>query len=350
VVSGGHRAFFVGLVLLVGGLLTSATAQGPAAASSKGTKAGAAPPFRFIYNSSSAAATVIANGWDLVDVGSQWSADHLPGRTKGLVWIGDYDNGSCSWEVSDAEVRAHVSAAARDPKVFGWFFSDEPNPYACKDAPAQHRARSNLIHSLDANTHTVIVLDSNGFKGRATRDALDQLPLWKDAADYVGLDPYPCYQHEACDFSWIDRTIRAANAAGLPYWGVVQAFDDSSWRWPTPAELSHMLAQWGTSRESGYMVFAWTWAGKSLSSKPDLLDIFRRFNGGAAGCVVPRVIGSTLRRAEGMIRRANCSVGTVSRRYSTRRSGRVISQFPRAGTQLGAKGRVRLVVSKARRI
>jgi len=65
--------------------------------------------------------------------------------------------------------------------------------------------------------------------------------------------------------------------------------------------------------------------------------------------VVPRVIGSSLRRAEGMIRRANCSVGTVSRRYSTRRSGRVISQFPKAGTQLAAKGRVRLVVSKGRR-
>jgi beta-lactam-binding protein with PASTA domain len=110
-----------------------------------------------------------------------------------------------------------------------------------------------------------------------------------------------------------------------------------------------MLAQWGNSRESGYMVFAWTWAGKSLSSKPDLLDIFRRFNGGAAGCVVPRVIGSTLGRAKGLIRRANCSVGTVSRRYSTRRSGRVLSQFPRAGTQLAAKGRIRVVVSKGHR-
>jgi hypothetical protein len=346
----GRRALFVGLVLLVGGLIASAnTTGGPAAARAQGTRAGAAPPFRFIYNSESAASTVIADGWDLVDTGSKWSADHLPGRTKGLVWIGDYDNGSCSWEVSDAEVRAQVSAAAHDPKVFGWFFSDEPNPYDCKDAPAQHRARTNLIHSIDPNTHTVIVLDSNGFKGRATRDALDQLPLWRDAADYVGLDPYPCYQHTACDFSWIDRTIRAANAAGLPYWGVVQAFDDSSWRWPTPAELSHMLAQWGNSRESGYMVFAWTWAGNSLSSKPDLLDIFRRFNGGAAGCVVPRVVGSTLARAEGMIRRANCSVGTVSRRHSARRSGRVSSQIPRAGTQLAAKARVRLVVSKGPR-
>jgi hypothetical protein len=339
----------VGLVLLLGGVVAAATTQGPAAASSKGAKAGAAPPFRFIYNSSSAAATVIGNGWNLVDVGSQWSADHLPGRTKGLVWVGDYDNGSCSWEMSDSELRTHVKAAAGDAKVFGYFFSDEPNPYACRNAPAQHRARSNLIHSLDSGTRTVIVLDSNGFKGRATRDALDQLPLWKGAADYVGLDPYPCYQHSACNFSWIDRNIRAANAAGLSYWGVVQAFDDSSWRWPTPAELSHMLAQWGASRETGYMTFAWTWDGKSLASKPELLNLFRRFNGAAARCVVPRVVGSALARARTVIRKANCTVGRVSRRSSFRGRGLVIAQSPRAGTHLAAPGRVRLVVSKGRR-
>ncbi len=112
----GRRALVVGLVLLGGGLIASAnTAQGPAAARAEGTSAGAAPPFRFIYDSESAAPTVIADGWNLVDTGSKWSADHLPGRTKGLVWIGDYDNGSCSWEVSDADVKAQVSAAAHDP-------------------------------------------------------------------------------------------------------------------------------------------------------------------------------------------------------------------------------------------
>jgi len=27
-------------------------------------------------------------------------------------------------------------------KVFGYFFSDEPDPFACPNAPAQHKARS----------------------------------------------------------------------------------------------------------------------------------------------------------------------------------------------------------------
>ena len=310
-----------------------------------------APPFRYIYNSDSASRAVVANGWNLVDVGSRSSADELPAGAKGLVWVGDYDNGRCAWELSDSSLKAEVTAAVRDPKVFGWFFSDEPNPYACPKAPAQHRARSNLIHSIDSASRTVIVLDSNGFKGRATPDALAQLPLWKGTADYIGLDPYPCYQRSSCDFSWIDKTIAAANAAGLNYWGVVQAFDDSSWRWPTVAELSHMLGQWAASRETGYMTFAWTWEGNSLSSRPELLDVLRRFNGGARqpSCIVPKVLRLTLAKARAAIVRANCVVGTISKRYSTARRGLVIAQRPKPRTQLADGGRVDLVIGKGRR-
>jgi hypothetical protein len=331
------------VVLLVGGATQAATP-------STGRRP-AAPSFRYIYNSGSAARAVVANGWNLVDVGSRSSADELPTGAKGLVWVGDYDNDSCSWEMSEASLKEEVGAAVRDPKVFGWFFSDEPNPYACPKAPTQHKARSHLIHSLDPGSRTVIVLDSNGFKGRATPDALAQLPLWKGAADYVGLDPYPCYQRSSCDFSWIDKTIAAANAAGLNYWGVVQAFDDSSWRWPSAAELSHMLGQWAASRETGYMTFAWTWHGNSLSNKPDLLDLLRRFNGGAAqaSCVVPKVLRLTLSKARVAIVRANCALGSVSTRYSASARGRVIAQQPKPRTTLPSGSRVSVVISKGPR-
>src|SRR5439155_6537744 len=160
------------------------------------------------------------------------SASQLQAGSRGLVWVGDYDNTTCSWEESDAALNSQVTAARGDAKVFGYFISDEPNPYACPNAPAQHKARSDLIHSIDPAKPTVIVLDSNGFTGRNTQDALDQMPLWKGTADYIGLDPYPCRQGSGCHFSWIDKTIQAANAAGLNYWGVIQAFNDSSWRWP----------------------------------------------------------------------------------------------------------------------
>jgi hypothetical protein len=234
------------------------------------------PRFRYIYNSDSAAVAVAAAGWNLIDVGSKAAADALPRGVRGLVWVGDYDNSSCSWELSDAALQQET-AGGGDPKVAGYFFSDEPDPDACPNAPAQHRARSRLLHRLDPGKLTVMVMDTNS--GSRT---LAQIPSWVGAADYVGLDPYPCYQHKACDYAWIDTVIAAANRAHLRYWGVVQAFDDDTWRWPTPAEAQHMLGQWRRSRQSGYMVFAWRWAGRSLAGRPGLLAVLKRYNRGAA--------------------------------------------------------------------
>jgi hypothetical protein len=72
-----------------------------------------------------------------------------------------------------------------------------------------------LIHSID-------VMDSND--GQRT---LAQMPGWKGAADIIALDPYPCHQDgRPCQFDWIDTVVARADAAGLPYWGVVQAFGD----------------------------------------------------------------------------------------------------------------------------
>ena len=241
-----------------------------------------APARRYIYFSSSDPSGAVQNGWNLLDVGSKSSADALPAGARGLVWVGDYDNDTCAWELSNTELRADVKKAVGDAKVFGYFFSDEPNPYKCPGAPTQHKRRSNLIHSIDSSKRTVVVLDSNGFSGRATKDALDQLPRWKGSADYIGLDPYPCYQGESCDFSWIKRTIRAADSAGLRYWGVAQAFNDSSWRWPKPWEESRILARWAASKQRGFMTFAWDWNDSVLPSRPALLRVLRQYNTGVA--------------------------------------------------------------------
>jgi len=62
-------------------------------------------------------------------------------------------------------------------------------------------------------------------------------------------------------------------------------------------------------------------------------------------CVVPRVIGMTLRRARAVIRARHCSVGRVTR-VRSRRVGRVIRQSPRGGTRLPRGGRVSLGVGR----
>ena len=65
-------------------------------------------------------------------------------------------------------------------------------------------------------------------------------------------------------------------------------------------------------------------------------------------CVVPRVVGRTLRTARTTIRRANCSVGRVRYASSTRRRGRVIGQSLRPGARRAPGAPVNLVVSRGR--
>ncbi len=264
------------LAVSLGGALSLGHGDGPVRVGrGAGERLGdRAPRYRYIYNSSPAQTAAAARGWNQLDVGSKWAADRLPSGTRGLVWVGDYDNSACRWEVPDAELGGDVSTMAGDRKVAGFFFSDEPDPFECPDSPGQHRARSRFIHSLAPRKITVMVMDAN-----SGRDSLRQLPWWVGAADYVGLDPYPCHHDRPCRYSWIDRIIRAADAAGLSYWGVVQAFaDDDSWRWPTPHEEARMLSQWAASRQKGSMTFAWEWAGRALMRRPRLLRVLQRFN------------------------------------------------------------------------
>lgn len=67
-------------------------------------------------------------------------------------------------------------------------------------------------------------------------------------------------------------------------------------------------------------------------------------------CEVPRLAGSTVRAAQGLLGRAHCRLGAVSRRYSRRiPEGRIIAQRPAPGTRLPNRSAVRVVVSRGRR-
>jgi hypothetical protein len=193
------------------------------------------------------------------------------------MWLGDYDNSSCAWERSDSELAQLLAGTARDPRIYGFLFSDEADPFACPGAPAQHRTRKELIHRLSPGKVTVMVVDSN-----SDAATLKQIPLWRGAADRLAFDPYPCYRARACNYTWVRRVVRAANAARVPYWGVVQAFADRTWRWPTVAEERRLLSIWTASRASALMTFAWEWSGNELPDRPALLATLRRFNKAAA--------------------------------------------------------------------
>ncbi|HET7047345.1 MAG TPA: DNRLRE domain-containing protein [Solirubrobacteraceae bacterium] len=231
-------------------------------------------PLRGVFDrdlSSTGFSDEAAAGFDLID-SSPATVDDLAGGLKGMVWVGNYNNATCSWSVSDATLQGYVAAHKGDPKVGVWLISDEPNPVMCPTAPAQHKARTDLIHSVDPTAKVLVVLDGNS--GQASRD---QLPDWVGTADAFGLDPFTCYQGQSsCVLSWIDTLAASADRVGLPYWGVVQAFGNPSGsgasytsldssglkvtgdaRLPTADELHEEFVHWRATRMLSYLVFAW---------------------------------------------------------------------------------------------
>jgi len=231
-------------------------------------------PYRYTFNTADSAAATAAGGWNVMDAGGKTEADAAPAGTRALVWEGDYDNASCSWEVSDATLRNDVQRMLGDPHVLGFFFSDEPYAEQCPTAPAQHAARNALIKSIDPSALTVMLVNANGSAHRAA------WKLWSTPtdADVIAINPYPCLQGAACDWSLVTKSIAAADAAGFRYWFAVQSFADSEYRFPTASELQTLLGMATQSHAQGLMTFAWRYDGQCLCDHPDLLSVWGAYN------------------------------------------------------------------------
>ncbi len=207
-------------------------------------------------------------GFTLADV----TATGLSGLTKqkGLVWVGNWTKTSCTWAVNDANLTALIAAHVMPNRahLYGFYIADEPDNSTCPSAATALRARTALIHSLLPGypTYAVIEFPSNYAK-------------FNGSVDIMGIDPYPCHRGAACSTTEIPTYIAALRSAGVRrYWGVIQAFQDNYYRFPTAAELAAMVSQWKASGWSGQQTFAWRYAGSALSDHPDLLAILRRLN------------------------------------------------------------------------
>ncbi len=167
---------------------------------------------------------------------------------RGFVWLGGYSNTTCTFNSGDDWIRSHVADVAGNPGVAGYFIDDEPDAAACPNAPAQMKARSDLIKSIDPGPPTFIVV----YK-------VDQFKLWAGTVDVFGLDHYPCSIKNGCDFTKIDDEAAEADRLGVRYWGVIQAHGDSWYKVPTPEELHEEFVHWRATHMEGYLVFAWAW-------------------------------------------------------------------------------------------
>jgi acid phosphatase type 7 len=233
----------------------------------------------------------VSKGFNLID-SSPGEVDSLPSGVKGFTWIGDYNKTTCQWDNSDAQIRTWVSAHIGDPKVGVWTLGDEPwiggTPH-CASAPQQFKDRTALIHSIDPNAKTLMIIDSN-----SGQESLDQLAAWKGATDWQALNPYMCWQGQACRYQWIDTLAQAADAAGLNYWGVVQAYGEpdtsgqelcdvesgiehcGAARLPTATEIHDEFTHWRATHMLAYLVFSWRWPDSTpslwLENHPELQD------------------------------------------------------------------------------
>jgi hypothetical protein len=188
-----------------------------------------------------------ALGFNFIDSGPSDNFDLLARRgLRGFVWLGGYSNSTCSFRESDDWVRSRVSAIAGSPGVGAYFIDDEPDAAKCPDAPAQMKARSDLVRSIDPGPPTFLVTYR-----------VDQLALFAGTVDIIGLDHYPCTIEHGCDYSKIDQAAAAADRLGIRYWGVIQAHGDDWYKVPTPEELHQEFEHWRTTNMEGYLVFAW---------------------------------------------------------------------------------------------
>lgn len=190
-------------------------------------------------------------GFTLADVGWVGALDELPPGIRGVLWLGNGYNSKCSWRLGDAEIVAAVEAARDHPAFSGiYYIADEPHPETCPDAVEAMTARSALIRRHDPSGRTFMVVKN----GATAQDEFLQL---RNAADLIGVAPYPCNERNAetgCDLGALRKRIRAAFDAGIEPQRIVPVFqafgqacteqETKYYRLPSEAETSRMLAVW----------------------------------------------------------------------------------------------------------
>jgi PASTA domain len=98
------------------------------------------------------------------------------------------------------------------------------------------------------------------------------------------------------------------------------------------------------SKPSGTVLSATPKAGTHLASGSAVNLVVSR---GPRPCVVPNVVGKTLRSAASAISHANCRLGRIKHSLSPRvKPGRVVAQSPRPGRRLRPRAPVSVVVSR----
>jgi len=246
------------------------------------------------HNFDSSGSYVPANaGFNLADVSNVSQLDSLPSGVKGLVWLG-LCNGA------DSSFINAVQPFIGDPKLFGFYLMDEPDPtgrWAPLCPAANLMAESDWIHANVPGAQTFIVM-INANTSIAPVYANTYNP-GNSHIDLYAPDPYPCRTEVGgCDYSRITRAVAAAEAAGIPRGSIVpvyQAFGGGNWSddgggqytLPTASQEQRILATWASVVPNPVFDYAYSWgtqnSDQALEGSTALQAVFSAHNATSAG-------------------------------------------------------------------
>lgn len=242
------------------------------------------------YTSGGSGAAIAAAGFNLADVQSVQQLNALPPGMKGLIWLNEAGG------VTPRFI-AKVKPFIGNPKLFGFRLCDEPDItgkyHSPAVKPADLKAEADWIRANVPGAVTFITLmDMGSSEAPAFMNTFNPA---NTGIDFFGLDPYPV-RGTIFDLDFIDRTVEAAVAAGIPLNKIVpvfQAFGGGGWttysggvrdvyKLPTPDQANQIFARWATYAPNPVFDFAYAWGSqngdtKLGSTKPEALSLRAAF-------------------------------------------------------------------------
>src|SRR5207247_2446999 len=77
---------------------------------------------------------------------------------KGLIWLGGYDNSTCTFVRSDAWVTDRVLDIRDHPAVLAYEIDNEPHDSGCRTAPQQIKDRVSFVRTLVAPYNAILYI------------------------------------------------------------------------------------------------------------------------------------------------------------------------------------------------
>jgi len=226
-----------------------------------------------------------AYGFNLADVAAypKSQMDGLPDGVRGMVWIG-----TCQGATTD--FRAIVDSFAGDPKLYGFYITDEPTPRTC--SAAHLLEEDNYIHAHAPGAKAFAILENLGnsavptFTGAYTPQDC--------GLDLIGIDPYPVRSEVTGPprYQMIAQYVHAVEAIGWPASSIVPVYqtfgrsypDDHNGFWvlPNAEQERKMLAYWAAVIPHPAFDYAYSWGAQhgddALVESPSLQAVFAEKN------------------------------------------------------------------------